>query len=605
MEEEARGASLQQTTAHPQWKLLLLFCTPYHGGLQISRQQRKHSLSAPLHVRNTDELRRRAWPLLVGCPTSVTRTPYCRSSGERITAAATTASASSASLDEMVVAEENKANGGLATADVATIALDVARWKPPGGRSAAGADNGRRRSADTAQRRQERLADVIRRSLRTAPTAAPGGAVPGPVVQLRYYQGYHLLAALVVRTMGGGTDTGDDAAAAVAVDILAALGQSAHWGNALRGGDTLAPVQAALTESVVPLVRYFGPSSTDAAPGDEEEEVDGDVDADADGAATRRSLPWILTWFASGEGGHGSAAIAARLADAFVASHPLLPVYVAAVVLLQRRRQPNGAAAVQSYTLRDWDDIVDTAVDMMRRVPPRHLPKLAAHYGCGGAAASGTDRAAPPLSCATPPPDSLQHPPSPARLAWVRLRHSAAAAACGWGPGAAALRKRQRRLVRAMVVVVIIAALCLCLVVAAASLARDRPAAAAKSNEDVVGVRPSQAAVTQPPAYIAATGPFGNPIALGLQAVPPPIASLFGAAAAAPRRSEELLIAALTAAIANGIQSNDTATAGSTRQSPPRCCRWCCPHATKTIPPWCHDDEDCAGNNGSAVCDGV
>ncbi|KAL1934449.1 hypothetical protein VTP01DRAFT_6631 [Rhizomucor pusillus] len=91
------------------------------------------------------------------------------------------------------------------------------------------------------------------------------------------------------------------------------------------------------------------------------------------------ALSWILTWFS-----HDLESLdkIARLFDLFVASSPLMPVYVASAITLLRRREILQADADLLHSLIthipqdiDVDLVVQTALQLEKRYPPLELQK--------------------------------------------------------------------------------------------------------------------------------------------------------------------------------------------------------------------------------------
>lgn len=196
---------------------------------------------------------------------------------------------------------------------------------------------------------------------------------------LHYYQGYHDIASAVLLSCGV-----EDGLAFVILEKL-----SLHH---LR--DYMAPQ---LTETsaqlnlVLPLVRRVeakealqGIESISAAEAIEESQV-----------PPFFCLSWVLTW-ASHVIPNG--AIATSMVDVMIGYHPLLPVYISAVLVLESRRwglgdlprpyqmpmvhQYFGTFPVAKANVFNWLDIAQRAVQLLQEVPPERL--LAEEAGKAG-----------------------------------------------------------------------------------------------------------------------------------------------------------------------------------------------------------------------------
>jgi len=92
------------------------------------------------------------------------------------------------------------------------------------------------------------------------------------------------------------------------------------------------------------------------------------------------ALAWVLTWFAHPLDGELNSI--ARLFDAFLAAHPLLPMYLSVAVVLHRRteilREPCQFPEVHSLLTKvppqlPWDTLLVRAAQLMKKHPPADL----------------------------------------------------------------------------------------------------------------------------------------------------------------------------------------------------------------------------------------
>lgn len=145
--------------------------------------------------------------------------------------------------------------------------------------------------------------------------------------RLKYYQGYHDIASIVLGALGGGavplsTDERDSEsphaiAGSIGLDlparVLAQVSQS-HLRDPMR--DNFQELQTALKLTIFPLISAFDPEVHDHLWECE--------------MSPFFCLSWILTWFS-----HDirDTALVTRLFDAFLVSHPLLSIYVAVAMV--------------------------------------------------------------------------------------------------------------------------------------------------------------------------------------------------------------------------------------------------------------------------------
>jgi hypothetical protein len=323
------------------------------------------------------------------------------------------------------------------------IDLDVARgtWEHLDGAGAPGCSSTpnsstRDNTADGVIQRQKRLARVIRTSLLHPPP---------PDSRQRchsYYQGYHLVAAVVVSTLGDGGD-GDNAAIA----MLRRLAHT-HLLDFLRcdGFDAL---QTTLRCTILPILCYVDPELHD-------------VVLHTDETIPLRCLPWILTWFShcAGTARHPGDMIqfgqVTRFFDACLASHPLFVVYAAIAHIRHHRDQylasvTDGDNDVDSSrTMLDAQALIDDALDLMARIPPSRVVLLASRY-YQHHNKNGHHHVQEWLDAASPSMLQQHHNQADMRMAnaWVLWhRPNLAVIAAGWADGDHVVVRRRRRVRR-------------------------------------------------------------------------------------------------------------------------------------------------------------
>jgi len=230
------------------------------------------------------------------------------------------------------------------------------------------------------------------------------------------------------------------------MEILHRLSLS-HFADSMSGDDLL-PLQTVLRLTILPFLAYFDASL--------HEMLWNSGFTGEDACSYSFCLPWILTWFSHDpflmEQKQGGATVK-RLFDAFVSGHPLLPVYVTVAVILANGKSItqelhddsdfcgiHARFAVLPRQVNDWDDILDRAIVLMRRVPPKNIVPLAERFYSATSVHAC-------LGYRTP--QMLQQPvvlESSTRLCvpWRTTSQSVRDAA-GLGEGDAALRKSRRR----------------------------------------------------------------------------------------------------------------------------------------------------------------
>lgn len=186
----------------------------------------------------------------------------------------------------------------------------------------------RKKVANMLKKKQRRLGKLINLTLlRTYEESGEGD-------RLCYYQGYHDVASIFMSTLGGGgsspSSIGSESAAGIASSIgldlpSAVLSRlsSTHFRDAMRSN--FMQLQTAIRLLLMPLISYF-----------DREVHEFLLDCDME---PYFALSWIITWFS-----HDirDTALVKRLFDAFIVSHPLLPLYMTVAMVCH----PNNRAEV-------------------------------------------------------------------------------------------------------------------------------------------------------------------------------------------------------------------------------------------------------------------
>jgi Rab-GTPase-TBC domain len=144
---------------------------------------------------------------------------------------------------------------------------------------------------------------------------------------LRYYQGYHDVACIILSTLGGSSPVRlrpsennsnlEGVAVATGLEMPAAvllqISQS-HFRDCMRAN--FLQLQTALRLTLLPLIAYFDPEIHDFLAACETEPF--------------FALSWVITWFS-----HNirDTELVKRLFDFFVVSHPLMPIYVSVAMV--------------------------------------------------------------------------------------------------------------------------------------------------------------------------------------------------------------------------------------------------------------------------------
>lgn len=175
----------------------------------------------------------------------------------------------------------------------------------------------RRKVAYLLRKKQKRLGNLINLTLlRTYEDSGTDAEKP------RYYQGYHDVASIFLCTLGGGGALASSPfmedpssvsaiASAVGLDLpRAVLAQvsASHFRDAMQSN--FLQLQTAIRLLLMPLICYFDPEVHDFLYACDMEPY--------------FALSWIITWFS-----HDirDTALVKRIFDAFIVSHPLLPIY--------------------------------------------------------------------------------------------------------------------------------------------------------------------------------------------------------------------------------------------------------------------------------------
>lgn len=100
------------------------------------------------------------------------------------------------------------------------------------------------------------------------------------------------------------------------------------------------------------------------------------------------ALSWVLTWFSHG---FDDLPLITRLFDLFIASHPLMPLYVGAQIILHFRDQLLDTveceySAIHGFLTKlpqslPFEDIIHQAVELFHRLPPKQLQRRAFSLG--------------------------------------------------------------------------------------------------------------------------------------------------------------------------------------------------------------------------------
>mmetsp|Transcript_24791 Transcript_24791/g.36371 ORF Transcript_24791/g.36371 Transcript_24791/m.36371 type:complete len:560 (-) Transcript_24791:990-2669(-) len=210
--------------------------------------------------------------------------------------------------------------------------------------------------------------------------------------ELNYYQGFHDVSSIFLSALG-------DEGLTYTKIVLQKLTES-HFRDAMR--ENFSKIISALRLVFLPLIATLDPQMHSYLL--------------ESGVEPFFALSWVLTWFS-----HDikDTRVATRLFDAFLVSHPLLPVYLSVAMVLHRVNRrivfntecdfaemhnalchlPKNTCSIgwreDGYVLNDEldqnrsdsevpvQDLIQMAISFMRQIPPRKLPLLAKKY-CGG-----------------------------------------------------------------------------------------------------------------------------------------------------------------------------------------------------------------------------
>lgn len=184
-----------------------------------------------------------------------------------------------------------------------------------------------RKVAKLIRRKQRRLANLINLTLVKSyklPKNEP--LVVARDTTLRYYQGYHDVACIILSTLSGNAPLPlpmlsapslETIAQATGLDlpacVLLQLSQS-HFRDCMRANFN--QLQTTMRLTLLPLIAYFDPTLHNFL-----------VDCSMEPFF---SLSWIITWFSHDV---RDTDLTKRLFDFFIASHPLMPFYVSVAMV--------------------------------------------------------------------------------------------------------------------------------------------------------------------------------------------------------------------------------------------------------------------------------
>jgi hypothetical protein len=226
----------------------------------------------------------------------------------------------------------------------------------------------------TQRRRSARIWEGRRQSLQIVIESVLGNRAENGADVLHYYQGMHDVVAVIMLVIGTSDDKG--ALACACADILLT--------------EFLRDAAAATFDSVVACLGSIFPlvSSTDKDVGSAIE---------ASGIDATVCLSWLITWFSHDLKNH---LMVERLFDLMLASHPAMPLYLCASLILRQREAVLQAAAeapgdfatmhcaIAHMTKSDMftstlkgdvceiESWINEARSLMLSVPPHQLPDL-------------------------------------------------------------------------------------------------------------------------------------------------------------------------------------------------------------------------------------
>jgi hypothetical protein len=253
--------------------------------------------------------------------------------------------------------------------DVSTIWLDVERWNPPKDHC-----NGL-----SVLEYRNLLAHVILQSLQIH------GSAPSP---LRYFQGFHVLAGLVLSTFLRNASNDLTTLSLATVDAIHFLQQwicNAPLLNDVVREDTIEPILQRIRTSVLPLYYHYrsieSPNKTNG------DLYDFPNDDEHNSLLVAQCLPWLLTLFCphhtfkyDDKATNLLQCTHARIVDAVLASHPIyFPIYLCVTLLLSKKSNAwNTPPKIASSS--DIEFVIQKTVDRMKYIPPQFLPQISARY---------------------------------------------------------------------------------------------------------------------------------------------------------------------------------------------------------------------------------
>lgn len=281
----------------------------------------------------TDAIRQRAWPLLVGLHSETELLALHK--GQRSTNKPTTKS--NAADDRNDSTNDNNDDLASLCIDRDTINLDVTRctWHLLTGNQRVQRlqmkCKRQKRVAKLVKRKQQKLGKLIAVSLAKSypQTTSTTSSMMSHDSKLRYYQGYHDIACIVLSALGGSGLTGpwssntNSSSSSSSImspgmelssAVLLQLSKT-HLREYLR--EDFMPLQTILNLTMYPLLALLDRPIHDHLR--------------ATGLSPWFALPWIITWFA-----HDlrDTALVKRIFDFFIVSHPLMPIYLSLSMLL-------------------------------------------------------------------------------------------------------------------------------------------------------------------------------------------------------------------------------------------------------------------------------
>ncbi|PRP79899.1 hypothetical protein PROFUN_12388 [Planoprotostelium fungivorum] len=176
--------------------------------------------------------------------------------------------------------------------------------------------------------------------------------------ELHYYQGYHDVCSVFLMITGEGIRT-------VAIIEM----------QLMKDRDALDPTLEStkdILSLLFPLLQFADPELY--------------LYIEKSGVHPYFAISWILTWFSHG---FDNLKDISRLFDVFIASHPLMPLYVSCQIIIHFRKELLETVecefcSVHSFLSKipqhlPFDDIISRSVQLQHNLPPERLQKLAHH----------------------------------------------------------------------------------------------------------------------------------------------------------------------------------------------------------------------------------